>query len=110
MKELYERIYTRFGHKDGKRILGHLNVSKTGQTTGGWLVHTWSEGAPYWTIKMHWLENGNKKLYHPNFKVGIGMNFMDTQVEDTEIEPERAELIRETIKEWENDWLESQFP
>jgi hypothetical protein len=30
---------------------------------------------------------------------------MDTKVEDTSIEPERAKYIHEMIKEWESDWL-----
>jgi hypothetical protein len=106
VSELYEKIYTRVSHKDNMRILGHLNFSKTGQTAGGWFVTTWSEnGAPYWVTRMHWFEKQNGKIYHPNLKIGVGMNFMDTREEDTEIESERATLIREMTKEWEADWL-----
>lgn len=105
MKELYEKIYSRVGQRDNMHILGQLNVTKTGQTVGGWLVTTWSEGAPYRGLKMHWFEKQNGKLHHPNFKVGIGINFVDTKVEDSSIEPERAKYIHEMIKEWEADWL-----
>src|SRR5271155_5560515 len=109
MKEQYEKIFSRVGSKDNKRILGHLNVSKTGLTDGGWLVSTWSEnGPPYWVVKMHWYEKQNGKIYHPNLKIGIGINFMDTREEDTGIEPERAAFIHEMIKEWEADWLKEQ--
>jgi len=106
MSETYQKIYSRVGHKDNKRILGHLNISKTGQTAGGWFVTTWSEnGAPYWVVRMHWYEKQNGKIYHTNLKIGVGMNFMDTREEDTGIEPERATFIREMIKEFEADWL-----
>jgi hypothetical protein len=109
MSETYQKIYSRVGSRDNMRILGHLNVSKTGQTAGGWFVTTWSEnGAPYWVVKMHWLDKLTNKLYHPNLRIGVGINFMDTRVEDTDIEPERAKFIHEMIKEWDADWLKSQ--
>lgn len=71
MEELYERVYSRFSHKDNLRIWGQLNLSKTGRTAGGLLINSWSElGEPYWRNKLHWLDKKDKKLYHPNLKIG----------------------------------------
>jgi len=109
MEELYERVYSRVGYKDNLRIWGQLNLSKTGRTIGGWLVNSWSElGAPYWQSKLHWLDKGDKKLYRLSLKIGQGINLINTQIEDTDIESERSKFIREMVERWETEWLQEE--
>lgn len=86
---------------------GKLYVSKTGKTVGGWLLDSWAEnGAPYWRPELHWFDKGENKLH----KVYLGFENGSMKVAgvDTEIEPERDRFIRETIEQWETEWLQEE--
>lgn len=88
---------------------GQLYVSKTGRVVGGWLVDSWSEhGAPYWHPKMHWFDKKENRLYNVQLDIDFGHGTMNIYGEDAEIDPERAKFIRETVAQWENDWLDAE--
>ena len=89
---------------------GQLYLDKAGRSAGGWLTDSWSEnGSPYWQCKFHWYNIKDKKLYHAKLNIGIyGAGNMDVGGEDTDIEPERAEFIRDMIAKWELEWLQLQ--
>lgn len=103
MPDQIEKIHNRLTREGNLLMWGHLYVSKTSRTVGGWLVDSWSEnGAPYWTPKMHWFDKKENKLFHvqPNLLSSTTM-----RGEDTDIEPERAKFIRATVNKWEQEWL-----
>ncbi len=102
-----ERIDSRLTRReDNLRMWGQLYVSRTGRTVGGWLVDSWSEhGAPYWRPKMHWFDKKENKLYHVYMNVDWGRSSLNLHGEATDIEPERAKFIRETLSKWEEEWL-----
>jgi hypothetical protein len=105
--ERMERVYSRLLHKENLRMWGKLYLSKTGRTVGGWLVDSWSEnGAPYWRPKMHWFDKNEDKLNH--VYLHFDLNSMQLAGEDTDVEPERAKFIRETVGQWEKEWLQEQ--
>jgi hypothetical protein len=88
---------------------GQLYISRTGQTAGGWLVDSWAEnGAPYWPCRMHWLDKKENKLCIAQLDIGFGSGTMNLIREDTEIDPERAKFIRETVQQWEMEWLQEE--
>jgi hypothetical protein len=107
MSAQVEQVYSRMAHKENLRMWGKLYVSKWGQTAGGWLTDSWAEnGAPYWRPRMLWLDRKENKLQrvYLNFDTGA----MQLAGEDSEIEPERAKFIRETVEQWEKEWLQEE--
>jgi hypothetical protein len=105
-----ERVESRLTHKDNNlRMWGQLYVSKTGRTVGGWLVDSWSEnGAPYWQPRMHWFDKKENKLKRVQLDMGFGHSAMNVYGNDADIEPEREKFIRETVAQWETEWLQKQ--
>jgi hypothetical protein len=107
MSAQVEQVYSRMMHKENLRMWGKLYVSRWGQAAGGWLVDSWAEnGAPYWRPRMHWLSRKENKLQkvYLNFDTGA----MQLAGDDSEIEPERAKFIRETVEQWETEWLQEE--
>lgn len=101
-----EQVYSRVASKENLRMWGKLYLPKGELTGGGWLIDSWAEGgAPYWRPKMSWLDRKENKLQRAylNFETGAIQ-----YGQDKEIEPERAKFIRETIEQWEKDWLQAQ--
>src|SRR2546428_228343 len=109
MPDQMEKVYSRLRHKENLRMWGQLYLSRTGRTVGGWLVDSWAEnGAPYWHCKMHWFDKKENKLHNVYLNMGFGTGSMNLAGEDTEIEPERAKFIRETVEQWETEWLQEE--
>jgi hypothetical protein len=103
MSDQVEMVHSRMTSKGNLRMWGQLYVSRTGRTVGGWVVNSWSEfGAPYWRPKMHWFDRKENKLCQMHLEFG---QVMQVHPEDTDIEPERAKFIRETVDKWEREWL-----
>jgi hypothetical protein len=103
-------VVHRTGSKDNLQIWGKLYVDRSGQTSGGWHLDSWSvNGAPYWLPKMHWLSKQDNKLYvakQDSGKFGPGLTVIG---EDGDIEPDRAKFIRENVAKWEQEWIEKEF-
>jgi hypothetical protein len=96
-----EKIYTRGGYRDGVNIWGHLYLDKTGQSVGGWLINTWNElRDPKYPSQFNWFDPVTKKIHKAN--VGFTIEVLQ---EDTDIDPFRKQFIRDSIAEWESDWL-----
>lgn len=109
MSDQIQKIYDRLLHKENICMWGHLYVSKTGQTGGGWLINSWSEhGAPYWQAEMHWLEKTDNKLYHVYLNMAWGGGAIQILGEDKDIDPERAKFIRQTVEQWETEWFQEE--
>lgn len=109
MSDQIEKVYNRLARKENLCMWGHLYLSKTGQTGGGWLVDSWSEhGAPYWQPKMNWLEKRENKLYRAYLNTGYGGGSIQLVGEDTEIESDRVKFIRDMVEQWELEWLKEQ--
>jgi hypothetical protein len=95
------------GHDDNLRMWGKLYASQTGQTVGGWLLHSWSEnGAPYWQAEQHWFDKGENKFYHAY--LDIDRHSMNLHSEDKDIDPKRATFIRKMLEKWELEWLQDE--
>ena len=106
MPDQIEKVYSRLRSKENLRIWGQLYISRTGQTVVGWLVDSWAEnGAPYWHSKMHWFDKVENKLHCAYLNMGFRPGSINLAGEDTEIETERAKFIRETVEQWETEWL-----
>lgn len=104
-----EKVYSRSKHKGNLRMWGQLYISASERTVGGWLVDSWSEnGAPYWHCKMHWFDKKENKLHSAHLNVDFRPSAVSLSGEDTEIEPERAKFIRETVEQWEREWLQEE--
>lgn len=101
-----EQVYSRVAFKENLRMWGKLYLPRVGQAGGGWLIDSWTEGgAPYWRPKMTWLDRIGHRLQRAylNFDTGAIQ-----YGEDSEMEPERAQFIRETVQQWEKEWLKEQ--
>ena len=86
---------------------GKLCLKRWEQTGGGWLTDSWAEnGEPYWRPRMLWLDRKENKLLKPNLNYETGA--IKFAREDSEVEPERAKFIRETVEQWEKDWLQQE--
>jgi hypothetical protein len=108
MSDQIEKIYNRLTRRENLCMWGHLYLSKTGQSGGGWLVDSWSEhGAPYWLPKMHWVERPENKLSHTYLNMGYG-GAIQLRSEDTGVEPDRAIFIRGMVEQWALEWLKEQ--
>jgi hypothetical protein len=100
-----ERIFSSMEVQDNLYMWGKLFIDKTGQGDNGWLVDSWSEnGEPYWVARLNWVKAIDKTIHAVQMSVGQ----MDIYPEDTEIEPERAKFILETIKKFERKWMEQE--
>lgn len=109
MSDQIEKVFNRLERKENLCMWGHLYLSKTGQTGGGWLIDSWSEnGVPYWQPKMHWLEKKENKLYRAYLNMNYGGGSIQLHGEDTDIDPQRAKFIRATVKQWELEWLQEE--
>ena len=106
MSTQVEQVYSRVAYKENLRMWGKLYLSRSVQLGGGWLTDSWAEnGAPYWRPRMHWLDRKENKLQKAYLNVKTGAMHL---AEDSEIEPERAKFIRETVEQWEVEWLKDE--
>jgi hypothetical protein len=104
-----EKVYSRVVQKENLNMWGELYISRPGQAVVGWLVNSCSvNGAPYWQGKIHWYDKGENKLHSTYLNLDFRPTLVRLTGEDTEIEPERAKFIRETVKQWETEWLKEE--
>ncbi len=101
----FEMVGSFGGSEDNLHIWGKLHINRTGRTVGGWLLDSWSDGAPYWLPKFHWFDKSDGKLYHVYLEFGRAVNLHG---EDTNIDPKRAKFIRKMVEKWELEWLEDE--
>jgi len=106
-----ERVFDRTMSKENMRARGKLRLkewertsSGWPRTSGGWEIDSWAENGeqpPYWRPRKNWLSRKDNKLQ----KVDA---MLRPAGEDREIEPERAKFIRETVEQWETEWLQEE--
>src|SRR5258705_12426631 len=83
---------------------GHLfSDTRTGALLG-WIVMTWTERGvmPILHSALHWVSKEDGKLRRAMLRDFLAVQPLD---EDTKIEPERADFIREKLANWEQEYL-----
>jgi hypothetical protein len=88
---------------------GKLFVGKHNGKVLGWMVDTWTERGiePHLRPKLHWISRADDKFHHVETTGDnrIAITILD---EDTEVESNRAEVIKETLARWEDEWLKQE--
>jgi hypothetical protein len=88
---------------------GKLFVGKHNGRILGWVVDTWTERGiePHLRPKLHWISRADDKFYHMETSGDnrIAITILD---EDTEVELNRAVVIKDTLARWEGEWVREQ--
>lgn len=105
------KVFTRRTSGGPITMWGTLHISPIGAVPGGWVCDSWTEvgaGDLILPPKMHWVPKGEGKFYHMRLNVD---RFSTMQIlgEDAEIDPRRAQFIRETLAKWETEFLASEM-
>jgi hypothetical protein len=101
-KEKSEQLFSREASQGDLRMWGKIAIDAIG--AGEWLVGSWSsDGVPRWIPRMHYYRREVAKFYlvRPNI-VSAKMKLVVDQ-EETELDPELAEFIIESIENWERE-------
>lgn len=108
MVDRLQKLLSRSTVAENIGIWGALHTNMRGELVG-WLVDTWAEEshAPRLHPRMHWVPRTDRKFYQVKLSMGY-LSSMMVLDEDTEIEANRAALIRKTLELWEQQWLDEE--
>ncbi|MGB9067969.1 MAG: hypothetical protein WCC21_05315 [Candidatus Acidiferrales bacterium] len=108
MVDRLQKLLSRSTVAENIGIWGALHTNMRGELVG-WLVDTWAEEslAAQLHPRMHWVPRTDRKFYQVKLSMGY-LSSMMVLDEDTEIEVNRAALIKKTLELWEQQWRDEE--
>ena len=104
-----ERILARKTVAEKITMSANLYANRLNGVIEGWTVNTWTESGitPILEQRMHWVQKDNGKFYDMHLNIG-GESPIVLDGEATDLESQRAAVIKSTLAIWDQEWLEEE--
>ena len=103
-EEKNEQLVSREASRGDLRMWGKIAADTIGKSVGDWLVGSWSvDGVPCWVPRMHYYRREDGKFYTVRPDIAAAKMELIVDLEDKELDPQRANFIVENIEKWERE-------
>jgi len=113
MAEQLVKVFTRRVTEGQISMWGTLHLNAQGGRLAGWLCDSWTEpgasAADMLSPRLHWFSKQDDEFHLAKLDIPIaGSALITLGPVNTDIEPRRANFMRVTLAQWENEYLTTQ--